>query len=221
VSESREPARRFPRREAAARRTRTALVTAAAELFEQHGYAAATVAAIAERAGVARPTVFTSVPGGKPELLKLARDQAIAGDDEQVPVPEREWFRRAMARDDPAELLRQQAGNYRMILDRAAALELVLITAASIDPELRPLLEQARFQRAMGTRLVVRRLVELQAVPPGRAEAAADTIYALASPEVYSLLVRDRGWSADAYQEWLAEKLISAFVPGESPMATS
>jgi hypothetical protein len=73
----------------------------------------------------------------------------------------------------------------------------------------------------MGTRLVVRRLVELQAVPPGRAEAAADTIYALASLEVYSLLVRDRGWSADAYQEWLAQKLISAFVPGESPMATS
>ena len=56
-------------------------------------------------------------------------------------MPEREWFRRAMAQDDPAELLRQQAGNYRMILDRAAALELVLITAASIDPELRPLFE--------------------------------------------------------------------------------
>ena len=213
MGRSEEPARRFPRREAAARRTRTALVTAAAELFAERGYAAATIAAIAERAGVARPTVFTSVPGGKPELLKLARDMAIAGDDEPVPVPERDWFRSAMAQDDPAELLGRQAGNYRMILDRAAALELVLITAAAIDPELRPLLEQARVQRAMGTRLVVRRLVELQAVPPGRAESAADTIYALASPEVYSLLVRDRGWSADDYQQWLAEKLITALVP--------
>ena len=212
MGRSGEPARRFPRREAAARRTRTALVGAAAELFAERGYAAATIAAIAERAGVARPTVFTSVPGGKPELLKLARDMAIAGDDEPVPVPERDWFRSAMAQDDPAELLARQAGNYRMILDRAAALELVLITAAAIDPELGPLLEQARVQRAMGTRLVVRRLMELQAVSPERAESAADTIYALASPEVYALLVRDRGWSADDYQQWLAEKLI-ALVP--------
>ena len=85
-------------------------MTAAAELFVERGYAAATIAAIAGRAGVARPTVFPSVPGGKPELLKLARDLAIAGDDEPVPVPERGWFRSAMAQDDPAELLARQAG---------------------------------------------------------------------------------------------------------------
>jgi AcrR family transcriptional regulator len=214
VGRSAEPTRRFPRREAAAQRTRTALVTAAAELFIERGYAAATIAAIAARAGVARPTVFTSVPGGKPQLLKLARDMAIAGDDEAVPVPERDWFHDAMAQADPAELLRRQAGNYRRILDRAAALELVLTTAAAIDAELRPLLEQARAQRAAGTRLVTRRLVELGTVRPEQAEAAADTIYALASPEVYTLLVRDRAWSADNYQQWLAEKLITALVPG-------
>jgi hypothetical protein len=142
---------------------------------------------------------------------------AIAGDDEPVPVPERDWFRSAMAQEDPVELLARQAGNYRMILDRAGALELVLITAAAIDPDLRPLLEQARVQRAMGTRLVVQRLVELQAVPPQQAQSAADTIYALASPEVYSLLVHDRGWSADDYQQWLAEKLITALVPDKAP----
>lgn len=68
-------------------------MTAATELFIERGYPAATIASIAERAGVARPTVFTSVPGGKPERLKLARDLAIAGDDEAVPVPERDWFR--------------------------------------------------------------------------------------------------------------------------------
>ena len=49
-------------------------------------------------------------------------------------MPERDWFRSAMAHEDATELLRRQAGNYRMILDRAAALELVLITAAAIDP---------------------------------------------------------------------------------------
>ena len=122
-----------------------------------------------------------------------------------------------MAHEDAAELLRRQAGNYRMILDRAAELELVLITAAAIDPELRQLLEQARAQRATGTRLVARRLVDFGAVPPEHAQAAADTIYALASPEVYTLLVGDRGWSADAYQQWFADNLITALVPDRSP----
>jgi len=55
--------------------------------------------------------------------------------------------------------------------------------------------------------------VDLGAVPPEQAQAAADTIYALASPEVYTLLVRDRGWSADDYQQWLATNLITALVP--------
>ncbi len=59
---------------------------------------------------------------------------------------------------------------------------------------------------------MARRLTELEAIPPEQAESGADTIYALASPEVYCLLVRDRGWSAGDYQQWLAEKLITALV---------
>jgi hypothetical protein len=64
---------------------------------------------------------------------------------------------------------------------------------------------------------VARRLVELNAVPASQADAAADTIYALASPEVYSLLVRDRGGPADDYQQWLAEKLIAAVLDDTPP----
>jgi AcrR family transcriptional regulator len=170
---------------------------------------------IAERAGVARPTVFTSVPGGKPELLKLARDHALAGDDEPVPVPERPWIRAAMAPDDPAEVLRRQAGNYRMLNDRAARLELELAAAARGDAQLAELSAQARTQRRAGTGFVVRRLVELGAVPPERADDAADTVYALSGPQVYALLVHDRGWSPDRYQDWLARRLLTALLEAQ------
>ena len=203
---------RFPRREASARRTRTALVQAAAELFVERGYAATTVVQIAERAGVARPTVFTSVPGGKPELLKLARDQALAGDDEPVPVPERSWIREAMAPDDPREVLRRQAGNFRLLNDRAARLELELAAAARADPVLAELSARSRTQRRAGAGFVVRRLVELGAVAAERADDAADTLYALSGPQVYALLVHDRGWSPDRYQDWLAERLETALL---------
>ncbi len=154
--------RRFPQREAAARRTRAAVVQAAGALFVEQGYAATTVADIAVRAGVARPTIFTSVPGGKPQLLKLARDHALAGDDEPVPVPQRPWFRRAMEQEDPQTLIRLQASNYRMINERAALLELELSHAARGNDELRDLHRQAALQRAAGAALVVQRLVQLR-----------------------------------------------------------
>lgn len=197
---------RYPLRTDRARRTHQALVAAAAELFAGAGYAATTVDALAQRAGVARATVFTSAPGGKPQLLKEARDQAIAGDDEPVPIPQRSWFTDAMAQADPNELLRRQAANYRRILERVARLERALVTAAATDPALAGLYAETRRQRHFGAQLVAGRLAELDALadPP----AAADTIYALCGPDVYLLLVEDRGWTPDRYQGWLARQLI-------------
>jgi len=88
------PRRRYasPVREENARRTRKAIVAAASELFTARGYAATSLADVAAAAGVARPTVFAAF-GSKPALLRQVLDQALAGDDEPVPVASRPWFR--------------------------------------------------------------------------------------------------------------------------------
>jgi AcrR family transcriptional regulator len=181
-------------------------------LFVERGYAATTVSAIAQRAGVGRATVFTSVAGGKPELLKLARDVALAGDDEPVPVPQRPRFRQAMSAPRATELLRLQARNYRMIHQRAAALERCLVTAAATTQELSDLLADARRQRAAGSRLVIDRLVEMGAVQPQLRDVAADILYALASPDIYVLLTEDRNWTAAGYEQWLCRSLTDALL---------
>src|SRR3954465_13675300 len=73
-----------------------ALICAAAyRLFSEKGYLATSIDDIAAEAGVARPTVFTAV-GSKPAILKAVVDQAIAGDDEAVPVAERPWYAQAV-----------------------------------------------------------------------------------------------------------------------------
>jgi hypothetical protein len=41
-----------------------------------------------------------------------------------------------------------------------------------------------------------------------RERDAGDIIHALMSPEVYGLLVIDRGWTSDRYERWLSEILI-------------
>jgi hypothetical protein len=40
-----------------------------------------------------------------------------------------------------------------------------------------------------------------------RERDAADVIHALMSPELYRLLVTDRGWKAERYERWLAKTL--------------
>jgi AcrR family transcriptional regulator len=210
-------ARRYPLRAARANRTFAAVVAAAGDLFAERGYPATTITDIADRAGVGRATVFTAVPGGKPDLLKLARDRALAGDDVDIPIPQRRWFREAMAQTDPVALLRRQAGNYRQILHRAASLEAALEVGAELAPELAELRRTAMAQRRFGARLVAARLAELTPLRDGISEqTAADTITVLISSCTYRLLTDDYGWTPDEYEHWLASQLVCALIPAHA-----
>jgi AcrR family transcriptional regulator len=213
VTDADGAADRYPLRTSKARQTRLALITAALDLFSSQGYGATTVDAIARRAGVSRPTVFTSVPGGKPQLLKEARDLALAGDDEPIPVPQRPWFLHAMGQTDPAEVLRLQSANIRMLQERSAALEVSMHAAAASDGVIAELDRSANSQRRMGASFVIRRLHELDGLRSGLTQdEATDTYFALASPEVYLMLVRQCGWTADAYEQWLSAQLAWALL---------
>src|ERR1700754_18428 len=91
-------------RGAQALRTRTQIVAAAAELFVENGYAATTIEAIAVAAGVSRKTVYTSA-GSKAQLISIAYDHAIAGDDEPVPLRDRPTIKALEAEPDAARML--------------------------------------------------------------------------------------------------------------------
>jgi AcrR family transcriptional regulator len=75
------------KRQAQAAATRTAVLQAARALFSERGYAATTVAAVAERAGVVVDTVYTAV-GRKPQLLIALVDEALAGRGRTTPAAE-------------------------------------------------------------------------------------------------------------------------------------
>src|SRR5262249_53569296 len=78
-----------PRRREAAQATRRAIVAAATRLFVERGYAATTMAAIAEAAGVSHETVYATF-GPKPALFRHLVEIALAGMEEPVPALERE-----------------------------------------------------------------------------------------------------------------------------------
>lgn len=192
-------------RNAQAEATRRTLVDAAAQLYVERGYAATTVDAIAEAAGISRKTVFTSV-GGKPELLKTALDWAVAGDDLALAVADRPETVRILAQDDPALLI---AGWVRLQVDidrRAARLYHVLEVAAESDESARELLLRYQRQRLAGARTVIGRLDRLDALGSAlRRSEAVDIAWLATDPALYNRLVITRGWSVTRFERWLVQ----------------
>src|SRR4051812_49676602 len=75
--------------------TEERIVAAARELFVRDGYAATTLAAVADAARVGHRTLYVRF-GTKAELLKRVIDVAIAGDAERIDVPHRDWYQAAL-----------------------------------------------------------------------------------------------------------------------------
>jgi AcrR family transcriptional regulator len=191
-----------------ARETRRAIVAAASRLFVEHGYGATTIDAVADAAGVSRKTVFTAV-GGKVELLKVALDWAVAGDDRPVALAERAELRQLLEQPDPAVLLTGWARLLAEIDARVAPLFQALEVAAGIDSEARELLEQSQHQRLDAARLIVERLRALGALTNDLTESdAVDLAWLATDGALFDRLVRVRGWSTGRFEEWLARHLI-------------
>src|SRR4051812_14738360 len=89
-----------PLRAEQARRTRAAVLDAAARCFSEHGYAATTMKDVAAEAGVSVQTVFGQ--GSKASLLLACVDRAVVGDDEDVALIAREPFVRLRESTDRA-----------------------------------------------------------------------------------------------------------------------
>ena len=190
-----------------ARQTRQAIVSAASRLFAEDGFGATTVDAIADEAGVSRKTVFTAV-GGKVELLKLAIDWAVAGDDEPVAVEDRPPVGRLLRQRDAAELLRAWAKVAAEIDDRVASLYRAMEIAAELDAAAQSLFEDAQAQRLQGARIVVNRLVELHALNAELTpDEATDIAWFFSDPALYDRFVHRRGWPLDRFADWLADAM--------------
>ncbi|MGZ4522016.1 MAG: TetR/AcrR family transcriptional regulator [Mycobacteriaceae bacterium] len=205
-------------RRAQAATTRARIVEAARRLFVEHGYAGATIPAIAAEAGVAVETVYRSTQG-KAGLLAEAVRAAVAGGAQraEVPVPERPAIRRLIDEPDPVRQLELYAATQPGIWSRVGPLLQVLDAAASSDPSLVELREQISAERRQGLRNGLGRLLEQRGVlrPGLTAERAGDIVYAICGQANYQALVGDCGWSEDEYRDWLTETLVAAILHRE------
>lgn len=201
-------------REEAARRTRRTIVLAAGLLFEERGYGGTSLSDVAAAAGVARPTVTASF-GSKPRLLEEVVNQALAGDDEPVPVAERSWFRPVWEAQTPHELLAAYAVVSTVIGARAARLFEVVRRASDTSPDVAVLWDSTQRNRRAGARMVVD---QLRSLGPGERwagdERAVDVLWVFNDPAHYSTLVGHCHWSEPEFTTWLAARMQNALLGG-------
>jgi AcrR family transcriptional regulator len=195
-----------------ARRNRLAVLDAARRHFLDRGYAATTLAAVAGDAGVSVETVYKAF-ANKAGLLKAVFDVAVAGDDEPVPLAERDFVREINAEPDPVQKLRLYGEHLARTGPRIVALQLLVRDAAASDPAAGAVWQQMLTERLSGMGMLAAHLHEGGHLRPDvSVDEARDVLWAYVSPELHDLLVVQRGWPASRFGRWVADALASALL---------
>jgi AcrR family transcriptional regulator len=196
------------RREQAAA-TRRDILGAAQRLFERQGYAATTMAAIAAEAGVALKTVYLAFET-KSGVLRALWNQLLRGDDGEAPVAERSWYREVVEEPDPQRQLRLNARNSRAAKTRIAGVLKVIREAAPVDSDIAALWERIQAEFHANQRVIVERLADRKALRRGLdVDRATDILWTLNHPDVWQLLVGERGWTPEQYEQWFGDTACS------------
>ena len=195
---------RMPLRQRQAQETRRLIAHAARELFSRGGYAATSLEAVAEEAGVAARTVYSAF-GTKKAILGAICDEwlAEAGVRETVSVgfAERDLGRRLA--------LVARASRRQWELERG--MRAMLEGAAAADAEVARMLAGWKEDRARSLRSVFEG-VDAQLRSGMKVDRAGAILRALSSGEVYAELVAGEGWSPADYEEWLTALLMETLV---------
>lgn len=198
-------------RRAQAARSRSAVLAAAERLFLADGYAATTIAKIAEAAEVSVETVYKGF-GGKPGLVRSLAARGLTGQG-RVPAERRSDEMRLTERD-PHRIIANWGTLGAEVAPRIVPIMLLVRAAAATDPEMATLFDELNTDRLRRMTINAGHLYETGSLRRGVTLAdAVDILYTYSSPELFELLVVRRGWTPERYGGFIAEAMRSALLP--------
>jgi AcrR family transcriptional regulator len=191
--------------------TRRRIVEATRQLLQTEGYAGMTIEAIAQRAEVSAQSVY-AIFKSKTGILAELLDQSTFGADYEDAV------RRALSASDPEARLRLAAPIARQIHDAQSATFDLLRGAGVVAPELAKLEQQRECLRYERQERMIISLRDAGRLQPALDQATArDIFWMFTGRDVYRMLVRERGWSPQKYQDWLADALVHSLLTPRRP----
>lgn len=182
---------------ARSRRTRDALLAATRELLEEHGLAAVTMGAVAERAGVTRRSVY---------LHFKSRSQLIEGLFDYV--AKTEGLERSLARVWAAptalDALTRWADHLAHYHARVLSVDRAIAQVYRVDPDAAAHRRRVSALKLESCRRLAQRLAdEDELAAEWTVDDAADLLYAVTTSDLVEALLVDRGWTARRFVEHL------------------
>lgn len=180
--------------------TRRRITVAAHSLFAEHGFSGTTVAKIAERAGVAAPTVYATF-GSKAAIVRALLEQMEHNADGAG------WVRRIAEAPNPHARLAAFADWTTALFSSSKAI-IQATNGAAADPAINELRKEGDRRRRDGLRAVIDLLVRDGALAAGLGEErAVDQAWMLTGVELYLSATDGCSWTDTEYQQWLTALL--------------
>jgi hypothetical protein len=128
--------------------------------------------------------------------------------DQPIPVVDRSWHRQLLHGDDPQLLVRATAHQSRVVKERAGDVMRIVRQAAVTEPARTDLWDRIQTEFRAILAGVAGRLDALGSLAPGvDITSATDLLWTLNHPDTWYLPVRQCGWTADRYEQWVGVTL--------------
>jgi AcrR family transcriptional regulator len=201
---------RTTHRQRQAQETKDRVVDAARTLMTANGWAATTIESIATEAGVAPQTIYAAF-GNKRALLEGMRRAMLR--DSKIP----ELMARAAAEPDASRSLGLWAQLVRRQMETSYDVISIHRQAAASDPKVASDYRSVLDIRARTFADFVHGL-RTDLADGVDESTATDLLWCFSNEEIYRELVKERGWPADRYEQWLAATLVAQLI-GPHPSA--
>jgi AcrR family transcriptional regulator len=189
-------------RRAQSEETRARILAVAKALFSKDGVDKATIDDIAERAKVSPSTVYGLFRSKAGILKEIIQGTFFGANYASV-------AQRTKETDDPVELLRITAAISRAIFDTEKREIGLMRGTSAFSPELKRIeteFERIRFDlQEERARLLVEKFAIARRLGVARVR---DIMWMYTGRDIYRMLVLERRWSSDEYEQWLAHTLI-------------
>jgi TetR/AcrR family transcriptional regulator, regulator of autoinduction and epiphytic fitness len=201
------------RRQEQAKQTRLQIIEAARSLFVERGYSGATIEAIAQEAGVAVETIYASF-GSKRAILSKLIDVSIVGDDQPIPLLQRQGPQTVLHETDRHRQIELFVNDIYEIMRRVAPIFDIMRVAAKTEPDISEMFRNILNARAQGMMTFVGALMKNGPLREGLTlDEASDAVWMLTSSEVYILFITNRGWTENKYKKWMVNTLVRLLLP--------
>lgn len=196
-------------REQQAETAKKLIRSAALDAFTENGYVATTMSNIAERAGVARQTVYNLFES-KAALLIAAISDRVEGTEQRSQEDDHRAIRDA---DNPVEMIELFARSAAGVADRTLPVLRIAYEAAAIDGEVAKQLQLNEERRYRAQSFFIDTLEEKGFL---RTDIATDELkrgfWLLASPQNL-VTATGAGWTIDTYIDWLTQTVQGLLLP--------